>query len=288
MSTTEQLLRQFASLSPTLQVAARYVVDHPDEVAVESMRTLAERAQARPATFVRLAQHLGYGGWAELRVALISDRGLGGVGYGQRAHSLARRSRHDDLVEELHSALARNLDQTFADASKRLPQAARLLRKAAAVHIAGYRASAAVAYSLFYGYRLFRQSVHLLDGAHGGLDWQMRALARDDAVVLISFAPYSSETMRVLDAAKAVAAKVVALTDSQASPLALAADLSLLFSPQSPSFFPSITAAIAVVESLLELLVAAEGPTVAAAMDQAEQAMFASGAYLSPPARRRS
>ena len=59
MKATDLILDRFPSLSPQLQVAARFVVDHPNEVVIGSMRTLAERAQAQPATFVRLAQQLG-------------------------------------------------------------------------------------------------------------------------------------------------------------------------------------------------------------------------------------
>lgn len=60
MPARELILARFASLSPTLQVAARFAVDHPNEVVILSMRSLAERAQVQPATFVRLAQSLGY------------------------------------------------------------------------------------------------------------------------------------------------------------------------------------------------------------------------------------
>jgi DNA-binding MurR/RpiR family transcriptional regulator len=78
----------------------------------------------------------------------------------------------------------------------------------------------------------------------------------------------------------------VALTDSSASPLALEADLTVLFSVDSPSFFPSVTAGVGLVEALLELLVAAGGDGVARAIDKTEQSLFDSGAYLKQPTRR--
>ena len=66
MSTQALLLERFPSLSPKLQVAARFVVDHPNEVVTMSMRAIAERAHTQPATLVRLAQQLGFAGWPEL------------------------------------------------------------------------------------------------------------------------------------------------------------------------------------------------------------------------------
>jgi DNA-binding MurR/RpiR family transcriptional regulator len=89
--------------------------------------------------------------------------------------------------------------------------------------------------------------------------------------------------MRVVGAARAAGCRVVAFTDSQASPLALAADASVLFSVASPSFFPSIAAGVAAAEALLEVLVAQAGSAGVRRIERAERDLFDSGAYLQPP-----
>ncbi len=283
----DQLLERFASLSPQLQAAARFVVDHPNEVVVHSMRTIAEHAGLQPATLVRLAQALGYAGWPELKSAFAVDLGLQDAkSYAQRARQLAARGREANLAGELFAAQRHNLELTEARLGTGLRAAARLLRQARRVHVAGFRASYAIACSFAYGYRLFRHTVQLVDGQGGGLEMQQRAIERGDALVVISFAPYSREAQQVMEAALAAGAKVLALTDSEASPLALQAHVALLFAADSPSFFPSIAAAIATSDALLEALVAEAGPEVAAAVDSAEQQLFDSGAYLQPPPRR--
>jgi DNA-binding MurR/RpiR family transcriptional regulator len=286
MSARNQVLEQFPSLSPRLQEAARYIVDHPNEVVIQSMRTLAELAQIQPATFVRLAQHLGYAGWPELKSAFAEELGLHSQRYGQRAKGLASRGLAAGLESELFDVQRHNLDITGGGCARSLRDAAKRLKRAKAVHIAGFRASFPVAYSLAYGYRLFRDSVSLVDGQAGGLEMQLRPVARQDCVVAISFAPYSRESMLVVETAKRAGASVVALTDSKASPLALQADVAVLFSAASPSFFPSIAAAVAVTEALLELLVADAGEGVAERIDRAEQHLHDSGAYLHPPLAR--
>ena len=286
MHAKDLILERFASLSPTLQAAARFIVDHPNEVVIASMRSLALRAGAQPATLVRLAQQLGYAGWPELKSAFADDLGLHAERYAPRAKSLAARGRHADLLGELFAAQRHNLDVTEAQCGVALRAAVKLLRQAKAVHVAGFRASFPMAYALVYGYRLFRQSVHLIDAHGGGLEMQLRPVVRQDVVVAISFAPYSREAMVAVEAAKRCGARVVALTDSSASPLALAADVAVLYAATSPSFFPSVTAAIAVTEALLELLVADAGEAVAQQIDRAEQQLVDSGAYLEPPARR--
>jgi DNA-binding MurR/RpiR family transcriptional regulator len=282
----EQILDQFTALTPRMQAAARFIVDHPNEVVIASMRTVAEMAQAQPATLVRLAQQLGYEGWPGLKAAFAQDLGLHSSTYGERAKSLARRRRSPDLARELFSMQRSNLDSTETAVAARLGEAVKLLRKARAVYIAGFRASHPVAFSLFYGYRLFRNAVHLVDGHGAGLESQLRPMEHHDVAVVTSFAPYSREAIAVAAHARAVGASLIAMTDSSASPLALQAEVVLQFAVASPSFFPSVAAGVALSEALLEQLVAEGGEAVVTQIDRVERQLFESGAYLQPPARR--
>lgn len=280
------MLEQFEKLTPSMRLAARFIIDHPNEVVIGSMRGLAEKAKVQPATLVRLAQQLGYGGWPELKSAFAEDLGLSAATYGERARSLARRGKAADLASELFAVQRANLDATEAGVAPKVRQAARLLIRARHVHIAGFRASHPMAFFLFYGYRLFRNTVSLLDLSAAGLEAQTRAIEKGDAVVIISFAPYSSESLRVARSARDAGARVIALTDSSASPLALDADEALIFSVSSPSFFPSIAAGVAVTEALLEQLVAEGGEEAVTRIDKAETSLFESGAYVERPWRR--
>jgi DNA-binding MurR/RpiR family transcriptional regulator len=291
MSFEDDLRGRFAALSPALQQVARYVLDHPNEVVTSSMRTVGSRASSTPATLVRFAQHVGYAGWPELKARLTSDMGLSPETYGVRAKNLVRRARDRTLTGEMFEVQRRNLEITQRQIEAALQPACVLLERARAVHVAGFRACLPIALALLYVYRIFRDSVQLVDGQGGTLEMQQRAFAPDDVVVVISFAPYSREALAVARAAKAARAKVLAITDSLASPLSLLAEETLLFSILSPSFFPSIAAGIAVVEALLELLASRAGKAVVKRIDDAEAQLFESGAYLplaGAAARRRA
>ena len=65
----------------------------------------------------------------------------------------------------------------------------------------------------------------------------------------------------------------------------LAADETLLFAVNSPSFFPSVTAAQALAESLLEVLVSRAGPEAVARIEAAEGELHDSGVYVQAPRR---
>ena len=291
MNASDLIRERFSTLSPGLQKAGKYALDHPNEVVTGSMRNIAVRAEVPPATLVRFAQTLGFAGWPQLKDAFALELGLAPNQYGQRAQKLIERDRQSGgdsttLLGELFAVQTHNLEFTKAHNGEALRRAAGLLVGAAQVHAAGFRASFPLAFQLVYGYRLFRPSVHLLDGHAGGLEMQLRALEAADTVVVVGFAPYSREAELVAQTARTLGCKLVAITDSAASPLSLLADETLLFPVHSPSFFPSIAAGMALVEALLELVVAQSGSAVVERIAAAENQLFTSGAYLQKPASR--
>ena len=279
MSVKNELLRRFATLSPALQLVAKYVLDHPNEVVTGSMRTVGVRASAPPSTLVRFAKHLGYEGWPQFKQAVAQEMGLGPEAYGNRARSLLGKANDKTLADEIFQVHHSNLDVTQRHSAVGLSKAAALLERAPSVHAAGFRACFPIAFSFVYLYRLFRNTVHLIDGQGGSLEMQQRAMVKGDTLVIFSFAPYSREALQVAHAATENGCKVVAVTDSVASPLALVADATRLFGIQSPSFFPSIAAGMALTESLVELLASRAGAPVVERIERAEAQLFASGAY---------
>jgi len=286
MGLRDDIRQHYPTLSPALQQVARLVLDRPNDVVTASMRSVGARAGLTPATLVRFAQHLGFAGWPELKAAAADELGLGPEPYGERARALVGRARDRSLARELFDVHRRNLDATEHQSTAKLQGACALLEKARTVHVAGYRACYPIAFSLVYLYRLFRASVYLLDGPGGSLEMQQRAVEKGDVLVVISFAPYSREALQTAEAARAAGARIVALTDSEASPLSLLADQTLLFSIRSPSFFPSAAAGMALAEALIELLASRAGKTVVQRIDRAETQLFESGAYLQAPKLR--
>lgn len=270
----------FAELSPQFQMGAAFLLDHPDEVAVSSMRKVAERAQVQPASLVRLSQQLGFPGWNELRELFVARVRTRPERLTSRARSLVKTNAKDALAHDLLVAHQHNLELTAVHNARAMVEAARLLKRASHVHVAGFRSCYPVAFGLLYGYRLFRPSVSLLNGEAGTLEMQLHGIQRDSATVVISFAPYSAEAARVADAAREKGSKLIAITDSAVSPIALHADKVLIFSHESPSFFPSLVAATAIAESLVAHLLALEGASAVEQIEKAEHALHSKGAYL--------
>jgi DNA-binding MurR/RpiR family transcriptional regulator len=136
-----------------------------------------------------------------------------------------------------------------------------------------------VAFYFHYACRMFRDQVTLLSGWAGTLVDELRDLGPGDAMLAISFEPYTRETVTAVRHAAAAGAAVVAVTDSPVSPLARDADHVLLVANASPSFFRSLVGAMALAEALVAFLVARGGERTVAGLGQAERQLRAFGAY---------
>ena len=73
----------------------------------------------------------------------------------------------------------------------------------------------------------------------------------EDVVIGISFPRYSSRTVKAMRFAKDRGANVIALTDSEASPLAEAATETLLAKSDMASFVDSLVAPLSLVNALI-------------------------------------
>lgn len=137
-----------------------------------------------------------------------------------------------------------------------------------------------VAWSLFYAYRWFNRQASLIDGLAGNIEVFTRELTAKDCLLITSFAPYSRESLAVLDTAVKANARIIAITDSLASPLAQAAECTLLFSVGSTSFFQPVVSGMALAECLLSMLFARYGHDAEGKIENAERYLIESGAYI--------
>ncbi|SBV92254.1 putative transcriptional regulator [uncultured delta proteobacterium] len=274
------LKKQFESLSPQFRLGAKYLLDNPREVPVRSMRKIATDAQVRPITLIRLARLLGFEGWQDLRECFVNGFNENATQLSSRARKLLSEPGSDRLLAAMLDAQRKNLMALSRQEAGLLGKAAALINAAPNVHVAGFRSSYPIAFSFYYLYRLFRSSVHLIEGAAGTLELELRPLEPGDSVLMVSYEPYSQEILRVAEIAHDSGCTLIALTDSLVSPIALKADCSLLFSASSPSFFPSTASALALVEILIAHLLAEKGEEAIRAITRTEGQLHETGAYL--------
>ena len=66
-SLQKAIVERFPSLSKRLQQIATYALDNPSDLALETIATVAERANVQPSSLIRFAKELGFSGYSEMQ-----------------------------------------------------------------------------------------------------------------------------------------------------------------------------------------------------------------------------
>jgi len=279
-SPLNELCSALPSLPMRLQEVGRFVAANDYDATTRSMRELAAVAGADPASFTRLAKALGYSGWDELRAALTeARRPEQSQPFSARTRARRRGPNADiSLVADKLEAEAAGLARISASS---VAGAARALHGARRIWIAGFRSCRGVAELLNYQLRLFRPDEVQLVGGSGPEDLDLGAFHSQDAVVVIGFAPYSTASVLSARAAHDSSATLIAIADTVAAPMAEGAEHLLLFeAASSPGFFPSLTGAIAIAQSLAAVTFALGGAAAKRRLEETELRLSAMSQYV--------
>jgi DNA-binding MurR/RpiR family transcriptional regulator len=280
-SPLSELYSALPSLPMRLQEVGRFVAANDYDATTRSMRDLAAEAGADPAAFTRLAKALGYSGWEELRAALTEARRPSASSPFSDRAGVRRHGPSSDvaLITDKLKAEAAGVARISAAA---VAAAAKALHRARRVWIAGFRSCRSVAELLNYELRLFRPDQVQLVGGSGPEDLDLGAFGANEAVVVIGFAPYSRISVLSARAARRTGATLIAIADSAAAPMAEGADHVLLYeAASSPGFFPSVTGAIAVAQSLAAVSFALGGAAARKRLGDTEARLAATSQYVS-------
>ncbi|AOY96055.1 transcriptional regulator [Cupriavidus sp. USMAA2-4] len=255
--------QQFAQLPPKLQQAARHAIDHPQDIALLSMRAVAAKAALQSGVMLRLARQLGFDSYEAFREPYRRWLAAGEPGFSRRATALRAQARDDSdagLLAQLLEAEAGNLEQTLgAAALPALKRAHAALARARRIYVLGLRSLYPVAYYFSYACGMCLDNVTLLSGVGGTLADELRRIGPDDALAAFSFAPYAQAAVTAVEFARERGAQVVAITDSPVSPIAPGAAALVLAATATPSLLPSVVPALAVAQTLAALLVKHSG-----------------------------
>jgi DNA-binding MurR/RpiR family transcriptional regulator len=284
---TERIVAAFDAMPVQLQTAARYVLDRPSDVALLSMREQARQAGVQPATMTRLAKRLGLEGYDAVRELYADTIRTAGPGFARKAGAqvASQRLKGDralaaEMVASLNSHIARLTEPGVA--LDRLAAAAARLAGASRVYCLGARSAYSIALHLHYILSLFGRETVLLDSGAGiGRD-PIRTAGPKDVLFAVSIAPYTRETVEAARYAHGRGVPIVALTDSEVSPLAQVAADTILVATDCPSFYHTMVPAFAVAEILAALVAGRSGAKALAALKDTDDQLTALNVHWSP------
>ena len=249
--------RRFPALSRQLQLIARFALERPQDLALDTVAAAANKAQVQPSAMVRFAQALGYDGYSDMQ-RIFRDRLVErSASYRDRIATLRRA--HPRAASRPKAVLHDFVTDSIAHLSHleehvephKLEQAVRLIARAARVHVLAQRRAFPVACYLSYALSQLELSVTLLDGVGGMLREQARALKPGDALVAVSFRNYSPEVIELAAECYRRNVPVVVITDSPVSPLAQSATVAFDLGDASDRPFRSLVEPICLAQALV-------------------------------------
>lgn len=280
--TIRHLIDSYQKLTPQLQKAARYMVENPEEVGLNSMRTVARAAGVKPATVSRLGKELGFENYEQLREPFRQKLRKTEPEFSARMQDIQNRESDGDeaLFAELRQQELDNVRLTMSDENCAIiASAAETMRQSRRVYVLGLRGAHAPAFLFHYAYQLFQDNSQLLDTSAGIFADQLRGINDKDCLLVVSFPPYTQLTIDAVEYAAEAGVKIIAVTDSLISPAATAARHTIITQNRSTSFYHSFTGALAVTQALITLLVSKAGGDAVRIAAEAERQLSRISAY---------
>ena len=229
----EALKRRLIEIKPALpkrlRQTAAFALEHPDEVALGTASSVAERAEVQASTLVRFAQTLGFAGFSELQGVFRTHLRNRWPDYSERLKALNEGALDNGdplrlLFGFVDSAAASIARLRGAVHRGELDAAIAILARARTIYLAGQRRSFCVSHYLAYALAQLSIGAVLIDNVGGLGPEQLAGAGEDDALIAISFSPYAPFTLAQVQAARKRRTPIVVITDSAMSPLAGAAD----------------------------------------------------------------
>lgn len=252
------LLQRYDSLSKRLQQIGRYVLDEPNDIAVETLAVIAQRCGVQPSAIVRFAQSFGFTGATQMQL-LFRDELLSAnasLGYTERVRRF--KSADGDVVARdglLHEFIEgnilalQNLGQTISE--KDLAAAVKLISKASTVYVAGFRRSFPISSYLAYSLQQVGKRVLFVDGVAGLARQQVNTIAAQDLLIAVSYQPYADETVQLVNLASERKARILSISDSPLSPIAKLATLILPVRESEVRNFRSLATSVCLAQALV-------------------------------------
>ena len=238
-------------LPKRLRQCADYVARNADRIAVSTVADMSNAAGVQPSAFMRFCQLMGFSGYSQMQRVFKENYTQHWPDYSTRLEDLrasgdetpsallaefvdAGRSSLENLVNSIDAETLQNAVTTLADAPM--------------IHIIGLSRAYPVASYLAYVFEKMDVPAMLHDMV-GNLDHR-HAIRPNDALIAITFSPYTGDTLDLAKFASVKGAKIVAITDSLNSPLHQLGAMNLVVSEVDVGAFRALSAPLTMAISL--------------------------------------
>lgn len=254
------------------KLIARFITQSYDKAAFMTASKLGKTVNVSESTVVRFAAELGYDGYPAMQKALqeMIRNKLTSI---QRIEVSDDRIGSQDILSMVMQSdidkIRMTLEETKRDAFAASVKAINTARR---IYILGVRSSSAISVFLgFYFNLIFDNVVQVNTASTSEMFEQILRVGPEDVVIGASFPRYSRRTVKAMQFAHDRGATVIAITDSERSPLADTATHMLLAKSDMASFVDSLVAPLSLVNALIVAVSRSKKKELEATFTQLEQ-----------------
>ncbi len=268
-----QLMEQrMGDFSKGQRLIAAYIKEHYDRAAYMTASRLGAVVDVSESTVVRFAIALGFEGYPEMQRALqeLARTNLTAAQRMGVADNLMDRA---TVLDKVLLGDADKIKHTLEELDRAaFERAVEKIVGARNIYIIGSRSAGALAGFLSFNFRMMFDNVCHVEMSSGAeMFEQILNIGKDDVLIAISFPRYSNRTVRAVQYAHNRGADVVALTDSEQSPLAPFADQLLTARSDMASFVDSLVAPLSIINAMVAAVSMSRHDEVAARLHLLEE-----------------
>ncbi|MGO7587214.1 MurR/RpiR family transcriptional regulator [Rhizobium ruizarguesonis] len=221
------IIERKANMPKRLAQVAAFALGNPDEIAFGTTASIAAASDVQPSTLVRLAHHLGYGGFSDLQSIFRERLRERTLSYEERLVTLEQSNGDDEdanLLSGFIAAANQSVNRLAATVqSDTFTKAVNILANAETIYLIAKRRSYPLTAHMTYAFSKLNIR-HQIVASPNGVDPEMVQFATPkDAAIAASFSPYAADSLNQSQELADRGVPVIAITDSAFSPLAACA-----------------------------------------------------------------
>jgi DNA-binding MurR/RpiR family transcriptional regulator len=245
-----------ASMSKSHKKIADFICEHYDKAAFMTAAKLGEMVEVSESTVVRFASLMGFEGYPEFQHVLreIIKNKLTAV---QRMEITSSKFAEKDILKTVISSDIEKLRQTMDGVSvSDFTDAVNTIANSKRIYILGARTCFSIANFLGFYLSLLSYDAKLITTNSASETFeQIFDAGKEDCIIAISYPRYSRRTLNAVKYAHDRGSKVIAITDSELSPIYPYADHKIIATSDMSNFVDSLVAPLSIINAIIVALV---------------------------------
>lgn len=244
--------QEYPNFSKSHKKIADFILNDYQKAAYYTAAKLGAETDISESTVVRFAAQLGFEGFPEFQAALRDDI-KGKLTTLQRMEVASFKMLDEDVLDKVMRSDRDAIKETLTNVSREdFKAAAEAINNAGKIYILGVRSAAPLANFMNFYLKMVYDNVILITSASSSEEFEnIFKIKKEDVCIAISFPRYSKQVVTTLEYAKDKGAKIIAVTDSDSSPIAPLATYLLKAKSNMASFTDSLVAPLSLINALI-------------------------------------